>query len=65
MDSVILMGSIQLEIFYDSMQSTFPHIHYTENLEQPNPFLTEVSEVLRMNLNLEDLIVRINPTFLG
>lgn len=37
------------------MQSSFPPVDYRENLKQPKPFLTEVFEVLRINLNLEDL----------
>ena len=44
------------------MEPTFPPTDYGENLEQPRSFLTEVFEVLRIDLNLEDLIVRKNPT---
>lgn len=46
-------------------EPTFPPTDYGENLEQPRSFLTEVLEVLRIDLNLEDLIVRKNPTFVG
>lgn len=44
------------------MQPAFPPIGCREKLEQPKSFLTEVFEFLRINLNLEDLIVRKNPT---